>query len=95
MTNLKKAQDFVVENFLSDYPDDATYAEICDWLTEGTEDEDGAQLVTPWQVYEDIDIINAMDCMVDSVKHLLDAQKCPESVSVQLDKMLAAREVQS
>jgi hypothetical protein len=74
MTNLEKAQNFVVENFLSDYPEDATYAEICDRLIVGTEDEDGAQLVTPWQVYEDIDIINAMDCMVDSVKHLLDTE---------------------
>lgn len=72
-TNLQKAQDFVIGECLSDYPEDATYEEIIGFILEGTEDEDAAQLVTIWEPLEDLDITPYMDCKVEAVKRLLDA----------------------
>jgi hypothetical protein len=74
-TNLELAQDFAIEQCLSDYPADATYAEIYEWIENGTEDEDGSRLVTPWEPLEYCDILHIMDNMVSAVTRLLDKHK--------------------
>jgi hypothetical protein len=67
-TNLEKAQDFVLGQCLSDYPPDATYAEICDWIACDTcDDETGASMVTIWEPFEDLDVVEIMDGMIDDL----------------------------
>ena len=60
-TNLEKAQDFVLGQCLSDYPPDATYAEICDWIADDDES------VTIWEPFEDLDVVEIMDGMIDDL----------------------------
>lgn len=74
-TNLELAQDFVIGQCLSDYPADATYAEIYEWIENDTKDEDGVPLVTPWELLEYCDILHIMDNMVSAVERLLDKHK--------------------
>ena len=74
-TNLQKAQDFVLGQCLSDYPEDATYQEICDWIECRTDDDEtGNPLVTVWEPFEDCDVLHIMHNMVSAVTRLLDAQ---------------------
>jgi hypothetical protein len=72
-TNLQKAQDFVIGQCLSDYPPDASYQEICNWLECDTrDDETDEPMVTPWQPLEYCDVLSIMDNMVSAVTRLLD-----------------------
>jgi hypothetical protein len=73
-TNLEKAQDFVLGQCLSDYPPDATYDEICDWIGCDTwDDETGAPMVTIWEPFEDLDVVEIMDGMIDDLVRLYHA----------------------
>lgn len=73
MTNLERAQTFAIEHCLSDYPPDATYDEICDWIANDTEDDEtGERMVTVGEAFEYQDVLVIMDDLVASVKHLLD-----------------------
>jgi hypothetical protein len=75
-TNLEKAQDFVIGQCLSDYPPDASYDEICDWIEcDSADDETGEPLVIVWQPFEDCDVVRIMDNMLSAVTRLLDEQK--------------------
>ena len=78
-TNLQTAQDFVIGQCLSDYPPDATYAEIRDWMDFDTvDDETGEYLVTVWEPFENCDVLHIMDNMVSAVTRLLDARDAKE-----------------
>jgi hypothetical protein len=71
-TNLELAQDFAIGQCLSDYPPDASYQEICDWLDCDTrDDETDEPMVTPWQPFEYCDVVHIMDNMVSAVERLL------------------------
>ena len=74
-TNLELAQDFAIGQCLGDYPADANYAEIYEWVENGTKNEDGSRLVTPWEPLEYCDILHIMDNMISAVKRLLDEHK--------------------
>jgi hypothetical protein len=60
-TNLEKAQDFVLGQCLSDYPPDATYEEICELIADDDES------VTIWAPFEDLDVVEIMDGMIDDL----------------------------
>ncbi len=60
-TNLEKAQDFVIGQCLSDYPPDATYEEICELIADDDES------VTIWEPFEDLDVVEIMDGMIDDL----------------------------
>ena len=73
--NLEKVQNFVIGQCLSDYPPDATYQEICDWITCNTcDDETGKPIVTVWQPLEYCDILHIMDNMLSATLRLLEAK---------------------
>jgi hypothetical protein len=75
-TNLERAQDFVIGQCLSDYPPDATYAEIRDWMDLDTvDDETGEYLVTVWEPFENCNVLHIMDNMVSAVERLLNEQE--------------------
>jgi hypothetical protein len=72
-TNLERAQDFVMGQCLSDYPENATYEEVYAWMECDTvDDETGEYLVTVWQPFEDCNILQIMDNMVSAVERLLE-----------------------
>jgi len=75
MTNLEKAQQFALGQCLGTYPDDATYEEICGFIRDDTEDEDGDALVSVWEPFEYCDVVHIMENMVSAVTRLLDAQE--------------------
>ena len=68
-TNLQKAQDFAIEQCLSDYPPRASYAKILELI------DSGSRRVSAWEPLEDCDVIHIMDNMVSAVTRLLDAQE--------------------
>lgn len=70
-TNLERAQDFVIGQCISDYPDGATYDEIIKMLLDDASDEDDAPLVTVWESLEDTDIVHIMENFVSAVTRLL------------------------
>lgn len=73
MTNLERAQIFAIEHCLSDYPPNATYEEICDWIACDTYDKETEEpMVTVWEAFEYRDVLVEMDDLVVSVKKLLD-----------------------
>lgn len=73
MTNLERAQTFAIEHCLSDYPPNATYEEICDWIANDTDDDEtGEPMVTVWEAFEYQDVLVIMDDLVVSIKKLLD-----------------------
>ena len=76
MDNLKRAQVFAIEQCLSNYPTEATYQEICDLLNddEKNNDEDDCPIVTVWEPFEGLDVIEIMDSMVENLTRLLDAK---------------------
>jgi hypothetical protein len=74
-TNLEKAQDFVIGQCLSDYPPNATYAEICDWIACDTcDDETDEYMVTVWEPFEHCDILHIMDNMLSATLRLLETK---------------------
>jgi hypothetical protein len=68
-TNLQKAQDFAIEQCLSDYPPRAPYAQILDLI------ESGSRRVSVWEPLEYCDVVHIMENMVSAVTRLLDAQE--------------------
>jgi hypothetical protein len=70
-TNLQKAQDFAIEQCLSDYPPRATYAQILDLV------ESGSRRVSVWEPLEYCDVVHIMENMVSAVTRLLDEQEVP------------------
>jgi hypothetical protein len=66
-TNLEKAQDFVIGQCLSDYPPDATYEQICELIADDDES------VTIWEPFEDLDVVEIMDGMIDDLVRLYHA----------------------
>lgn len=66
--NLKRAQDFVIGECLSDYPPEATYAEIRELIL----DDDNS--VTVWEPFEYCDILHIMDNMLSATVRLLEAK---------------------
>ena len=77
-TNLQKAQDFAIEQCLSDYPPRASYDKIVAWYIEDRRYRDGTPKVTVWEPFEDCDVVLIMDNMVSAVTRLLDAQEVTE-----------------
>lgn len=73
--NLKRAQDFVLGQCLSDWPQNATYDEVCAWIECGTtDDETGEPLVTVWQPFEYCDILRIMDNMLSAIVRLMEGK---------------------
>lgn len=71
-TNLEIAQEFALGQCLSDYPPDAPYQDICEWLDSDIRDEETDEpLVTAWQPFEGLDVVGIMDNMVSAVERLL------------------------
>ena len=74
MTNLEKAQDFTLGQCLSDWPDGATYDEVCELISsDARDDETDEPLVTVWEPFEYADVLHIMDNMVNAVTRLLDS----------------------
>lgn len=55
-TNLERAQDFAIDQWLSDHPDDMTYDQIITLLRQDTwnrQDSEWHDSITPWYLIED------------------------------------------
>lgn len=71
--NLKRAQDFVLGQCLSDWPQNSTYDEVCAWIECNTrDDETDEPLVTVWEPFEYCDILHIMDNMLSATVRLLE-----------------------
>lgn len=71
--NLERAQHFVMGQCLSDWPQDATYDQVCDWIECNTrDDETDEPLVTVWEPFEYCDILHIMDNMLSATVRLLE-----------------------
>lgn len=68
MTNLEKAQIFVLGQCLSDYPDNMSYEKICKLY------DKGSRKVIPWEPFEYLDVTYVMDNFVSAVERLLNEQ---------------------
>lgn len=88
MSNLKKAQNFVIGQCLSDYPPSASYSQICNWFERGSKNKSGEYTVTAWEPFEDVDVIHVMDNMVSAVERLLNDHTDVDTVT---PEALAAR----
>jgi hypothetical protein len=54
-TNLERAQDFAIDQWLSDHPEDMTYDEIIEILRRDTwaePDDEWSEIITPWYLIE-------------------------------------------
>lgn len=54
-TNLERAQDFAIDQWLSDHPDDMTYSQIITLLRKDTWSKinsDWNDIITPWYLIE-------------------------------------------
>jgi hypothetical protein len=54
-SNLERAQDFAIDQWLSDHPDDMTYDQIIEILRRDTwaePDDEWRKIITPWYLIE-------------------------------------------
>jgi len=56
-SNLERAQDFALDQWLSDHPDDMTYGEIIEILrkdswSDTNPNRDWTEIITPWYLIE-------------------------------------------
>lgn len=71
-TNLQIAQDFAIEQCLSDYPARASYDKILVLISSGS------RRVSVWEPLEYCDVEHIMNNMVSAVTRLLDARDAKE-----------------
>jgi hypothetical protein len=74
MTNLERAQFFVMGQCLSDWPENATYDQVCEMIENDKCGEDDEPLVVIWDPFEDLDVLEIMDNMLFATIELLEGK---------------------
>jgi CBS domain containing-hemolysin-like protein len=67
---MKLSEQFALNQWLTDYPDNLTYSEVIDlMLGDGDSEEWTHELITPWEVVEHFTLNQVVDFMEDTRAH--------------------------